>query len=200
MSAREEEPGPPERPARYRRTTSGLLASLVVTVLVVAAFVVFRAAFRDQPEIERDAVDYLGTVSDAQAGDIDLVYPTELPQGWSATSVDFVPGAPPAWGIGLLTDNGRFVGLRQEDADVDDLVSAYVDPDADPGDEVTLESGLATGPWQTWSDSGGDLAYSTTLEQDGHEGTRGETLLVYGSAGRDEQEQLIALLSTDPLD
>ena len=72
----------------------------------------------------------------------------------------------------MLTDDGRYVGLRQEDADVDELVSVYVDENAEPGDEGGVESDLATGPWQTWADAGGDLAYSTTLTEgaDEHHG------------------------------
>jgi hypothetical protein len=192
------EESPREEPSRYSRTTNGLLASLLVTVLAVGAFVVFREAFRDQPEVTSSAVDYLGTVEDAQAGGVELVYPTSLPEGWIATSIDFVPGERPAWGIGMLTADGRFVGLRQEDADVDELLSDFVDENAEPGDESSVESGLTTGPWQTWADTGGDLAYSTTLT-----GTQtsimGETLLVYGSASREDQEQLIALLSLDEI-
>lgn len=190
------EESPREEPSRYSRTTNGLLASLLVTVLAVGAFVIFRGAFRDQPEINRDAVDYLGTVEDAQAGGVELVYPSSLPKGWIATYIEFVPGERPAWGIGMLTADGRYVGLRQEDADVDELVSAYVDEDAEPGDASGLESDLATGAWQTWADTGGDLAYSTSLTE-GAASTLGDTLLVYGSASRDDQEQLIALLTVD---
>jgi len=195
----QEDESPREEPSRYSRTTNGLVASLIVTLLAVGGFVVFRAVFRDQPEVTRDAVDYLGTVEDAQAGGIELVYPESLPKGWVATSIDFVPGERPAWGIGLLTADGRYVGLRQEDADVDDLITSYVDENAEPGDENGLESGLTTGPWQTWADTGGDLAYSTTLTG-GAEATMGETLLVYGSASRDDQERLISLLTTDDVD
>ena len=190
-----DEAGPREEPARYSRTTNGLLASLIVTVLAVGAFVGLRAVFRDQPEIGRDAVDYLATVQDVQESGIELVYPASLPEGWTATLIDYVPGERPAWGIGMLTDEGRYVGLRQEDADVDELVTAYVDEDAEPGDESGIESDLSTGPWQTWADAGGDLAYTTTLTS-GADSTMGETLLVYGSASRDDQEQLIALLTS----
>jgi hypothetical protein len=188
--------GPREQPSRYSRTTNGLLASLLVTVLAVGAFVALRGAFRDQPDVTREPVDYLGTVEALQKEGVEIVYPVRLPTGWIATSIDFVPGAEPAWGIGMLTDDARYVGLRQEDADADELVSVYVDEDAEPGDEGGFESGLATGAWQTWSDAGGDLAYSTTLTS-GATSTMGETVLVYGSAGRDDQEQLIALLTTD---
>jgi hypothetical protein len=194
-----EDESPREEPSRYSRTTNGLLASLLVTVLAVGAFVLFRETFRDQPLVNRDAVDYLGTVEAAQEADVELVYPSRLPKGWIATSIDFVPGERPAWGIGMLTADGRYVGLRQEDADVDELVSSYVDEDAEPGDSSGFESDLSTGPWQTWADTGGDLAYSTTLTS-GARSTMGETLLVYGSASRDDQEQLIALLTTDGMD
>jgi hypothetical protein len=191
-----EDESPREEPSRYSRTTNGLLASLLVTVVAVGGFVVFRETFRDQPVVTRDAVDYLGTVKAAQEADVELVYPARLPRGWIATSIDFVPGERPAWGIGMLTADGRYVGLRQEDADVDELIASYVDEDAEPGDSSGFESDLSTGPWQTWADTGGDLAYSTTLTS-GATSTMGETLLVYGSASRDDQEQLIALLTTD---
>lgn len=185
-----------EEPARYTRTTNGLLASLIVTVLAVGGFVVFREVFRDQPTIGPGALDYVSTVDHLQDAGTKIVYPRNLPDGWDVTSIDFVPGDRPAWGIGLLTDDGHFVGLRQEDTDVDELLEAFVDPNAEPGDESSFDSGLSTGPWQTWADTGGDLAYSTTLNE-GAASTMGDTLLVYGSASRDDQEKLISLLTTD---
>lgn len=191
--------GPPEVPARYQRTTNGLVVSLVVTVVAVGAFVLVREVFRDQPEVAGDAVDYLGTVESVQEAGVAIVHPDRLPKGWIATSVDFVPGERPAWGMGMLTADGRYVGLRQEDADVDELLTVYVDENAEPGDEHGLDSDLPTGAWQTWTDSGGDLAYSTTLNTS-EESTIGDTLLVYGSASRAEQEQLIALLTVDDVD
>jgi hypothetical protein len=194
VSAREAE-GPTEQPSRYSRTTNGLLAALLVTVVAVGAFVGFRGVFRDQPDVTREPVDYLATVRALQREGVAVVYPARLPQGWIATSIDYVPGERPAWGIGMLTDDGRYVGLRQGDADADELVSVYVDEDAEQGDQGGFESDLATGAWQTWTDAGGDLAYSTTLT-DAATITMGETLLVYGSAGRDDQQQLIALLTS----
>lgn len=187
-----------ETPGRYSRSTNGLLGALIVTVLVVGGFVVVREVFRGQPTIGPGALDYVSTVGQIQEGGTQVVYPTRLPEGWDVTSIDFVPGERPAWGLGLLTDDGRFVGLRQEDTDLDELLEIFVDENAEPGDESGFESGLATGPWQTWADTGGDLAYSTTLNE-GTESTMGETLLVYGSASRDDQEMLISLLSTDEI-
>ena len=188
-----------ETPARHPRTTQGLLGALVVTLLFVGAFVGFRAIFTsDPPSGPPRVVDYLNTVEALQDSGVELVYPSTLPEGWVATSLDVVPGDQPAWGLGMLTDEGRFVGLRQEDADVDELISAYVDAKAEPGDVSDFASELSTGAWQTWADVGGDLAFSTTLTSDS-KNSIGETLLVYGSATRDEQEQLIALLTEGPL-
>ena len=69
-------------PARYSRTTNGLLASLIVTVLAVGGFVVFRAAFRDQPEHRaRTRSTTSSTVEAAQDGGIELVYPARAPRG-----------------------------------------------------------------------------------------------------------------------
>lgn len=182
---------PPESPGRYRRTYGGLIASLLVTVLVVVAYVGVRALNRDQPDIDPEPVDYLAAVQAAQQAGVTLVYPRGLPAGWTATSVTFNPGEPIPWGIGILTDDGQFVGLRQEDADVDDLLDTHVDEDAAEGDAVTIDSAVATS-WQTWSDEGGDLAYSSAFGE--------QTLLVYGSASEADQITLIGLLSTEPLD
>jgi hypothetical protein len=185
-------PGPPERPGRYSRSANGLAGALIVTVLVVVAFVVFRGAFRDEPEIKPEPVDYLEVVRAAQDSGLTLVYPSELPDGWIATSVHFKPGDETAWGIGILTDDGRFVGVRQEDEDVADLLSQYVDEVVQQGEDVELESSVATS-WETWSDDGGDLAYTSepaALDD--------EVLLVYGSASAEDQEQLIGLLTTEP--
>jgi hypothetical protein len=190
--------GLPERPARYPRTTQGLLAALLVTLVLVGGFLVVRSLLTDELVVPPGDVDYLSTVDSIQDSDLEVVYPSDLPEGWVATSIDFVPGSRPAWGMGVLTDDGRFVGLRQEDADVDELISAYVDEDAQPGDVSSFASGIQTGEWQTWADDGGDLAFSTTLTQSARNSV-GETLLVYGSATRDEQQQLIALLTAHPL-
>ena len=79
--------------------------------------------------------------------------------GGSRPSIDFVPGERPAWGIGMLTDDEKFVGIRQADDDLSSLLSTYVDADAVQGDTVTVPGAL-TAQWQEWSDAGGDHAYS----------------------------------------
>jgi hypothetical protein len=177
------------RPARYPRTANGLIGSMIVVLLVIGAFVVLRALNRNDLEVRPEAVDYLATVQDLQDGDLAPVYPPELPEGWIATSIDYVPGERPSWGIGMLTDAERFVGVRQEDASLDDLLHTYVDEDPVEGDSVTLEGSIAP-TWQTYTDAGGDRAYAAEVGDD--------WVLVYGSASRADQEELIGLLTTRP--
>jgi hypothetical protein len=124
-----------------------------------------------------------------------VVYPCEIPDGWRSSSTSFTRGAPPQWGIGFVTDDDEFVGIRQEDSDVDDLLDDYVDEAATQGDDASPVNLLGAATWQTWSDSGGDHAFSTTLPDP----LAGQTLLVYGSASVAQQEELIQLLGTGPV-
>ena len=110
------------KPGRYTRSTNGLVAALVVTVLAVLAFVVWRAAFRQELEVRPEPYDYLAAVEGAQAAGVDVVYPGDLPEGWMATRVLLRQGERPEWGISLLTDEERFVGVRQREDSVEDLV------------------------------------------------------------------------------
>ena len=181
----------PERPSRYDRSFGGLVVAMVVTVVFAAAYVGFRALTRDQPEVVQD-VDYLSDVRDLAGAGVPVVHPCRLPEGWRSTSTSFTRGEPPTWGIGFVTDDDEFVGLRQEQADVEDLLETYVDESPDEGEDAAPANDLGITTWQTWSDPGGDHAFSATLGAP----VAGQTLLVYGSASVAEQEELIDLLTT----
>lgn len=190
---------PMEEPGRYNRSPNGLLAALLVTVLVVVAFVVFRETFRDAPERTGEYEEYATTVEAAQEGGIRLVNLQDVPEGWEISSVEYVAGERPTWAVNLLTEEERFVGVLQSDVDdVAEMLESLGVENPEPGDESAFTSDLETGLWQTWAGTDGELAYSTTLTE-GDPATRGETLLVYGPAGRADQEKLIALLTTDDL-
>ncbi len=192
MTEEQPQPGPrPEAgPARYQRSIAGGVGSLIVLVLVVLAFVAFRAVFRDNGEVEAQPVDYLAVVGPAQQAGAHLVYPPSLPKGWIATSVDFLPGERPGWRVGMLTDDGKFVGVTQQDTDRSELVRASFDGDPVQGDTVTVE-GAITPEWEQWSDSGGDHAYAAKV---------GDTeVLVYGSAPNDDLLTIVRSLTDAPL-
>lgn len=184
-----------ERPSRYSRSFGGLVVAMVVTVLFVAAYVGFRALTREQPDIEPE-VDYASCVALLQEAGVPVVHPASLPDGWRATTVDFERGTPPQWRIAMLTDDDEFVGLVQQQEDVDDLLEEYVDESPDRGADATPDNTLGIPSWGTWSDAGGDHAFSAEMTSGP---LAGQTLLVYGSAPVADQEALLGRLSLDPV-
>lgn len=179
-----------EKPGRYARSANGLIASLVVTVVAVVAFVGFRALTSKDLEVRPEPVDYLETVELAQDSGHEVFYPPTLPDGWIATNVAVVPGERPAFGLSILTADDTFVGLRQEDDSLADLLETYVDEEAREEGPTEFDTPIAR-TWQTYSDDGGDLAYATEVGDD--------TLLVYGSASAEDLRLVLESLTSDPL-
>lgn len=176
-----------ESGGRYDRSPSGLVAAMIVTLAAVIAVVLFRSFISDDVEVEPDDVAYLEVVEQAQSAGLAPVYPPELPEGWLATGAELSPGTPPGFVLNLLSDDEKFVGVRQEVESVDDLLEEYVVEDTEEGDAFEV-SGSVASTWATYSDSGGDLAYVAELG--------GTTVLVYGSAGRDDIERIVGSLTT----
>lgn len=178
-------------PGRYQRSLAGGIGSLIVLVLAVLAFVGFRAVFRDNDAVDVEPVDYLAVVGPAQQSGMRVIYPPSLPRGWKATSVHFDPGDPPAWGVGMLTGEGKFVGVRQQDSELDGLLADAGLDDPAEGDLQQVQSPIAT-KWQEWSDADGDHAY--TAEVGDYE------VLVYGSAATDDLLTVVRSLTDVALD
>ncbi len=179
-----------EQPGRYQRSTAGLVAAMLVTVVAVGALVLVRDLFRNDLTTRPQPVDYLAAVRYAQESDIEVVYPRSVPEDWIATTAGLTPGEPPAWGVGLLTDEERFVGVRQEQRSLDHLLDTYVDEDTSALPEAGIDSAVADS-WQVFEDDGGDRAYAAEV---------GETvILVYGSAPQADLEQVVGELTTRPL-
>lgn len=180
----------PERPGRYQRSTSGLIGAMIVTVLAVLVFVGFRALNRDRLEVTPERVDYLATVSALQADGRQPVYPATLPKAWTPTSVDVSPAQGLDWGVGILTDDRRFAGVRQSSGSLRGLLHTYVDKEAAEGEPVTISGAIATS-WRTFSDSGGDHAFAAVVG--------GDQVLVYGSASESQLRTVVLALTRDPL-
>jgi hypothetical protein len=178
-----------EQGGRYQRSFAGMIGALLITLLVIGSFVAFRALNRDDLEARPDAVDYLDTVGLIQDDGGSVVYPPSLPEGWIATSVDFTPGEEPRWGLGFLTDDGKYVGLRQEDDSLDELLATYVDEEPKELAETEFPGSLAP-TWRVFEDDGGDTAFAAELGDD--------WVLVYGSASRQDLESMVERLTIDP--
>lgn len=177
--------GVSEKPGRYQRSSNGLIGAMIVTLLAIGAFVLVRSLIRADVEVEPEPVDYAAAATAARGAGFDVIAPSSLPSGWIATAIDLSQTDPPRWGLSILTDDEKFVGLRQEDESVDDLVEENIDDDATQGSALSLDSVVGS-EWQTWTDEGGDTGYSIEYGD--------QTLLVYGSAPAAELQEFIGLL------
>ena len=185
-------PGPAPRagPARYQRSTGGLVGALIVTVLAVLAFSLFRGVTRDNQPTPVRAVDYLAVVKAARAGaDLPLLAPTRLPIGWKATSASYDP-AKQRWHLGLLTDHEDYVGVEESRDTTEALVRTYVDKSATRGEDVSIDGET----WQSWTDTGGD--YGVVRRLDPAAGAKGAVLVV-GTATEDEIRDLAGSLASE---
>jgi hypothetical protein len=174
-----------EQPSRYQRSTGGLVGALVITLVVIAGYVAFRAETRGDLAVRPDNVNYREAVQALHEAGTDVVHPTSLPAGWRVTSIDSEPGRRLVWGMGILTPSG-FAGLREEDRSLDELVTEYVDEHATRGSDTRLSGDLG-GDWETFRDAGGDHAFGLERAHD--------TLLVYGSASESDLRRLAASLT-----
>jgi len=189
-----EDDGVSEQPGRYQRSPSGMVGALLVTVLVILAFVAFRAFNRTDLDVEPQRVDYLAQVGYAQqelqTHHPDLVYPARLPSAWYATSITFSSGATPGVELSMLTADDQYVGFVQSSASVSDVLTEYVDAHPSSGPSVQV-AGSVVREWHTWTDTGGDTAL--VAERDD------QVLLVFGTVSEDQLEQLASSLTTVPV-
>ena len=100
------------------------------------------------------------------------------------------PGERPVWAISLLTDGQRYIGVRQEDDQLDDLLATYVDQEVQERPDVRVASSVAK-DWQVFEDAGGDLAYAAEVGDD--------VVMVYGSAAEEDLRLVLERLTTAPV-
>lgn len=182
--------GGAERGGGYRRSSSGLIGALIITVLVVLAYAGFRAVTRDTPDVTPEAVDWKVSLAAARTdGQLQAIAPTSLPSRWRATSATYTSGAEPAWHLGMLTSDKLYVGIEESYSTLSGLVSKHVDENAETGDEVTV----AGQQWQVFTDRGGDYALGRTITSDT---SPTEAQLVVGSATPSTIRAFVAQLST----
>jgi len=152
-----------------------MVGALIVLLLVIIAFVVFRGSVRDNKAVPVKAVDYAASLPfiREQAG-FPVLAPAALPEGWKATSLRFEDTRPQSWHLGVLTDEGHYVGIEQARDSESTMVDEFVDDDAEKGEQVEV----AGKTWDTYTDDGGDRALVRRED--------GLTILVVGTLSEDE--------------
>ena len=192
-----DDPGPPQAressgdAGRYTRSSAGMIGALLVTLLVIGAFVGLRALNRTDVDVKPDKVDYLAQVRYAQESGASLVYPAKLPSGWYATTMTYAPGKPPELELSMLTGAGQYVGFVESARSVPELLTTYVDPHPASAPPVTVAGSVVT-EWSTWTDGTGDTALAATRGA----GASQESLLVFGTVPRAQLAQLAGSLTT----
>lgn len=180
--------------ARYQRSPTSLIAAMVVTLGVVLLFVGFRALNRDNRTTPVRTVEWTSAVKAARGdGQLAVVAPSELPQGWRATSVTYVRGGQPRWHLGVLTNAESYIGIEESTASARSLVEKYVDPNATSLGPVRVSGSDLD--WAGWKDSGGDYALVASLPAD-RSPAANDTVLVVGSTSSDQVKAMVTLLTT----
>lgn len=178
-----------ESPARMQRSVPGMIGAMLVLLLIIGLFVAVRSFTRDNVEVPPTPVDYLAAVAGAQDLGLTVLYPAELPAGWVVTSVAVPRTVEQPWGLGLLTDEGRFIALRQESGSEQALVRAEMGAKAQTAGVLDVPGSFVTG-WRRVSspDESGLVAART----DG-------AVLVYGTADPGAVQLFAAALTEAPL-
>ncbi|MDF9716969.1 DUF4245 family protein [Nocardioides sp. ChNu-153] len=193
-------PAPVGKPGRYERNVGGLVGSMIVLVLAVVAFVVFRDFFRAEPESVApvEEVDYLSAVRAGQESGFPVLYPAELPDGWQATSARLPFGDEPEWTLGMLVDGERFAGVKVTLADQEAVLDTVLgeDREADGSVEVSSSTTAVAGGWGVWTE-GSDTALVRALPA--AEAEAPAVAVVYGSLDEDELVDLAGSLTDAPL-
>ena len=172
-----------EQPGRYQRSFAGMVGAMILLLVVIAAFVIFREANRTEPADPVEAIEWRGAASYArQEADFALLAPRRLPDGWIATSVRFGRQDEQSWHLGLLTDERSYVGLEQTEDSPSTMVEDFVDEEAERGEDVVVDGAT----WEAWSDEEDEA-----LVREGKD----VTTLVVGTVSQEELVEFLGTLS-----
>ena len=86
---------------------------MVIVVVFVLAFVIFRAVNRDNSKVTPAHVDYQPMAAAARsAGHLDVWAPPTLPAGWYASAARYDGGINPHWHLSA-TDGKHYLGIEE---------------------------------------------------------------------------------------
>ena len=167
------------RNRRARQTTFNLIIATLASLLLAAFFGILMSN-PGTPGIE--AVDHTSAADDAQAGIAEPLAAPPLPDGWQANRAELQTGDDDVkvWRLGLLTEGGGFIGLKQGIDANPSWLAAQV--------ENTEETGSTSIAGLRWTIREGDPEGSLARAMTATDG--GSTFVLYGTASDDEFTQL----------
>lgn len=167
------------------------MASMAMSVLVLGAIVLaiygVGQLLYGYPADERD-LEYEQVLDDARANTegLGILAPPHRPEGWRANHADFVPGNQWQWRLGLLTEEGRYIGLNQVHGTIEAALEDYAE-----GSDPAGTARLAGEEWQVFERPAD--RETTYARADGES----RVVLVTGTAPREVIEAYIESLTTD---
>jgi hypothetical protein len=171
-----------------QRSVAGMIGAMIVAVVVAGGWYLIGRPNDDVQPLP--TIEWTPQVRAARADQALLIYaPEALPEDWKARSVDYLTGSDPHWHLGLLTPQGKYIGIDEGRVPVKDLVTTYVDKNASQGKDVTIKGEV----WQSWTDSGGDYALTKSLKQGRF---TVDSVIVVGSAKESEVNDFVESLTT----
>lgn len=141
------------KPNRYELPWTSIVGAMLVTVAVVAGFVLVRGALRTNDATPVPTVEYSHLLRVGQEdGKLLMLSPKPMPAGWRATSAKYTGGAGARWHLGILTSSEKYVGIEEARSTVADLLGRSVRGEAVKGKPVKID-GVS---WQSWRGETGD--------------------------------------------
>lgn len=180
---------PQRKPNRYELPLSNMVGAMLVVILFVVGFVIFRALNRDNSGVQSAPVNYLSTVAEGRAdGRIGVWAPAKLPAGWRATRASYVGAPNPHWALSA-TDGNHYLGIAEGiDGVAAQLASAALQ--GTPTAAGKVQAGAYT--WTVYTDSQGEYALVRTMPS--KIPRYPETLVVVGTTAPSEVRSFAASL------
>lgn len=128
---------------------------LVMGALVLGIWLVASLLFTRTPDDPVRDVDLAADVRAARGAAANpLLAPSALPDGWRPNGDRFDPAGTQPWHIGMLTDDGEYIGLEQQRRSAAEMIKAFARGSRADG---TVELGGVT--WERRIGPGRQVAY-----------------------------------------
>ncbi|MFK5584606.1 DUF4245 domain-containing protein [Serinicoccus sp. LYQ131] len=184
--------GAPTSPApdrRRQRLASYTIRNMVYSTLIVLALVLVWWSLTYNPtEPQPRRVEVTTTASYAAEQAAWPVWVPEVGEGWTPTVAWFEPLEQlPTWHVSYVTPEGEYLAIHQA-SDASPAWEDSVLSGAEPVGEQVLPGPVGEQAWQAWEADSGNAENAWVL---GPEVTGGATVVVHGTAGQAEAEELL---------
>ncbi|GAC1382416.1 MAG: hypothetical protein NVSMB48_12780 [Marmoricola sp.] len=150
---------PLRKPNRYELPLSNMVGAMVIVILFVLAFVIFRALNRDNSAVTPQHVNYLPQAAAARSAErLDVWAPPTLPVGWYATAARYDGGINPHWHLSA-TDGKHYLGIEEGLDGLDAELHLALQGTPISAGKVEINGVV----WTVYTDSQGDYALGRSM-------------------------------------